>query len=41
MGGVMATPNSLEEQTHLYDLGGAIWIDCNDIQEEGECYVNI
>ncbi|XP_071789577.1 tetranectin-like [Asterias amurensis] len=40
MGGMMATPNTLEEESHLYDLGGGgFWIDCNDIQEEGtwEC----
>ncbi|XP_071789703.1 C-type mannose receptor 2-like [Asterias amurensis] len=40
IGGVMTTPNSLEEQSHLKTLAeGLIWIDCNDIQEEGtwEC----
>ena len=37
IGGVMATPNTLEEQSHLQKFAVAIWIDCNDIQEEGEC----
>ena len=38
IGGVMATPNTLEEHGHLRTLtGGYTWIDCNDIQEEGEC----
>ncbi|XP_033627343.1 perlucin-like protein [Asterias rubens] len=39
IGGVMATPNSLEEQSHLQSVTLAIWIDCNDIEEEGtwEC----
>ena len=31
IGGVMATPNTLEEQSHLLSLASTIWIDCNDI----------
>ena len=36
IGGVMATPKTLEEQVQLLTfVKNPIWIDCNDIQEEG------
>ena len=39
IGGVMATPNSWEERAHLFNIANNMWIDCNDIQEEGECQI--
>ena len=36
IGGVMATPNSLEENTYIKSLESSIiWINCNDLETEG------
>ena len=37
IGGVMAAPNSLEENTYIRILtSGFIWINCNDLETEGK-----
>ena len=37
IGGIMVTPNSLEENTYIKSLDSRdIWINCNDLETEGK-----